>query len=95
MCRKALYNIGKKTVTRFSADLRKTAPVLACPNLPHFTAVRTAHKLASQHLSQLQALLPKAAKLHENVLYEACLNAQSACMAVQSALGEIADEVGV
>lgn len=87
--RKALYNIGKKTVAYFSGELRDCASLLDMPDSMmrgQLKGIKAAHKLASQHIANLEKMLPKAARLHENDLYEACLNTQSAGMALKSML---------
>ena len=77
-------------MAKFKADLEKSAPLLTMPDVPRLARAKAAQKLATEHIARLEKMLPKTSKLHENDLYEACLNTQSACMALTAALSDAA-----
>ena len=91
-CRKALYNIGKKTIKCFEAEMYNASVLSTVPESPleprYKKRLKIACKIANKHTQELEELLPKAAIVHVNELYEACLHTQSACMAVSTALAD-------
>lgn len=79
-CRKALYNIGKKSVEYYSEELQFYKPTVDIHDSElggQREVIRAAYRSADYHLKLLDKMLPKAAKLHENALYEMILTAQT------------------
>ena len=81
--RKALFNICKKTIKKCTPELRMFELYTKMGGPPEMDGLKTAYKMAAAQVAQLEKLLPLTAKLHENVLYEACLETQSACWALR------------
>ncbi|KAK9791401.1 hypothetical protein WJX73_006116 [Symbiochloris irregularis] len=51
--KRAMYNIGRKTLAKFNVFLRKSRVLLTVPN-PDLDGFKTAHRLAEKHLRDLQ-----------------------------------------
>ena len=92
MClRRAMYNIGKKTVKAFQSELAVGASMMDKPPHPRHGAIVADYPAAAEHMEGLAALLPRTAKLHESQIYNVLLNTQIACMTQRRDIEEAFD----
>ena len=91
-CRKALYNIGRKTVAKYKDDLCHMAAVPGLPEQDNRNVV-AARTTVMAELDRLERMLPRAAALSLNTLYDACMSTQSACMAARHVMERIVERL--